>query len=266
MGKSTLATASFEIVGREGACIRGEVRVIEDGRAKPVLLLGHGFRGHRLWSFWPDIARRFAEKGFFAVTFDFTRIYAEEERLGDRKIAEISTLGQEITDWETLVDRLLVNGIGLEREADLGRVAVLGHSRAGTSAVLFAAEHQEIRAVVVWNGGAVPQAPTAADGAKLTLREEAIRNDLEVNGLRYHVSERLTELEVPTLFVQGGADNDRLLAANNDLQERYPDLSFTAIPGADHTFRAVHPYEGTTRHLDNAFEETVRFLTRVLPD
>jgi fermentation-respiration switch protein FrsA (DUF1100 family) len=38
-----------------------------------------------------------------------------------------------------------------------------------------------------------------------------------------------------------------------------------AIPGAGHTFGAVHPFGGRTPHLEQALAATIEFLRRHLP-
>lgn len=262
-----IAVASFDIPLAGGLRIRGEARAIKGGGPKPVVLLGHGFRAHRLWSFWPEVAGRFAKQGYYAVSFDFSRIAAEEDRLDPVKTAEAATLGQELEDWEAVLTQLLATGLGLDEEADKARIAVLGHSRAAGSGVLLASRQPAVRAVIAWNGGvSAPLAPIAAEGASLTVREEAIRADLAANAGRYDVVGAYGELEVPVLVVYGTADHERLLAAVDELQDAYPEQSFVAVRGADHSFGAKHPYEGFTKHLEDALDQSFRFLRRVFSE
>lgn len=267
MASHTLAVARFEIPLENELRIQGEVRVIEDGRRKPVVLLGHGFRAHRLWSFWPEVARRFAEQGYYTVSFDFSRIAAEEDRLDAEAVAESATFGRELADWEALVLRLRSEGLGLNEEADTERIVVLGHSRAAGSGLLFAAKGQWVQAFIAWNGGSsAPLAPVVPEGTEPSLRDQAIIADLKRNAHRYDVYGAYSELSIPALVVQGGADHERLLQSVSGLQEAYPDQSVVWIPGADHTFGAKHPYEGFTKHLEEAFEHSIRFLRRVFAD
>lgn len=265
MASHTLSIASFEIPHGDGLRIRGEVRALTDGRRKPVIILGHGFRAHRLWSFWPEVARRFAEAGYYTISFDFSRIAAEEDRLDAGTVAESATFGQELADWETVVSRLLSEGLGFDQEADPERIVLLGHSRAAGSAVLFAARLSAARAVIAWNGGvSAPLAPVVAEGTSPSLRDQAILKDLQHNADQYDVFGAYGKLRIPALVVQGGADHERLLKALSELQETYPEQSVVIVQGADHTFGAKHPYEGFTKHLEDAFENSIRFLRRVL--
>ena len=264
MASHALAIASFEIPLENELRLQGEVRVLEDGRRKPVVLLGHGFRAHRLWSFWPEVARRFAEQGYYTVSFDFSRIAAEEDRLDAKAVAEAATFGRELADWGALVSRLRAEGLGLNDEADTDRIVVLGHSRAAGSGLLFAAEGQGVQAFIAWNGGSsAPLAPVVPEGTEPSPRDQAIIADLDRNAHRYDVYGAYAVLPVPALVVQGGADHERLLRSASGLEEAYPGHSVVWIPGADHTFGAKHPYEGFTKHLEEAFEHSLRFLRRV---
>ena len=49
MSKEVLDHQKFRIELDDGSFLSGDVRTIKDGAAKPVLLIGHGFRGHKDW-------------------------------------------------------------------------------------------------------------------------------------------------------------------------------------------------------------------------
>ena len=60
----------FEIPCKDGLSIRGEVY-----RAEPSLgavIVCHGFKGFAHWAFFPYLARKLAEDGLTAITFDFS--------------------------------------------------------------------------------------------------------------------------------------------------------------------------------------------------
>ncbi|SFI87317.1 Dienelactone hydrolase [Paenibacillus sp. UNC496MF] len=260
MGKGLLEAVKFRIDGEDGLPLQGDVRTIENGAAKPILILGHGFRGHKDWGFWPDVAGRFAKRGFYVASFDFARIGARA--LGEEAEARASTVARELADWDAVVTMLLEGRLPLSSvEADRSRLAVLGHSRAGGTAILFAAEHPEVRAVAVWNGGG-PVRPAVADGGPPSAKERAILDDLELNSHRYQVVRRFGLLKIPALVVQGDRDHERLLAQNRELQKAAPAQSFVPVIGGDHAFGTADPYAGTTPELDLAFEATDTFLRR----
>lgn len=263
MSNQVIAVERFTIDLGGSHFIHGEVKAVEDGIAKPVLVLSHGFKGHKEWGFWPEVSRRFAEQGYYTVTYNFSRINARNEGQDERVVAAVSTVSREVRDIEAVVAGIRKGELPLANEADSKRVALLGHSRSGGSSIIYAADHAEIGAVVVWNGGSTPIRPTSEPGTELSPQEQAILADIDSNGERFNIVERFKALSIPVLFVQGDADNERLLAQNKRLQEAAPEQHFIFIAGGNHTFGAVDPYEGTTRELDEAFAETNRFLNTV---
>jgi len=266
MGKQLLEAAPFRIELEEGLHIDGDVRTIRDGNAKPVLIIGHGFRGHKDWGFWPDIAGRFAERGFYTVIFNFSRIAALAADPHGSRAAEASTISREIADWEAVTDVLLHRDLPLSAsEADTNRLSLLGHSRAGATSILFAAGQPAIQALIVWNGGGSPSRPVAEEGQALSLREQAIIGDLDRNADRLDVKRSFASLSIPALVVQGEQDNARLLEHNRELREAAPSQSFAYIRSGNHTFGAVDPYEGATAELEQAFEASASFLRFALP-
>ncbi len=266
MGKQLLEAAQFRIELEEGLHIDGDVRTFRDGIAKPALIIGHGFRGHKDWGFWPDIAGRFAERGFYAVSFNFSRIAAAAADPHGSRAAEASTVSREIADWEAVADVLLHKDLPLAAsEADTSRLSLLGHSRAGTTGILFAAGQPAVQALIVWNGGGSPNRPVAEDGRALSLREQAIIGDLDRNADRFDVKRAFAGLSIPALVLQGEQDNARLLEHNRELRKTASWQNFGYIPGADHAFGASEPYEGATAELEQAFEASASFLRFALP-
>lgn len=259
MSKQAIASETFEIGLGEGLKVKGRVRAIPDGVRKPVVVVAHGFRGFQDWAFWPEVAERLAGLGYYAVSFDFSRITAKEEGLDETQVAEASTVSQELSDLKALLGEIKHGGLPLREEADAGKVALLGHSRSGGSSIIHAGEHPEsVSAVVVWNGGASPV--NVSSDPDLTPVQRAVALDQEKNSERFNVTNHFVGLTQPALIVQGDADSQRLLDFVDRLKELAPGQKYVSIPGANHTFGVTHPYEGATEQLNAAFEETAAFL------
>lgn len=266
MGQATIANEAFRIEVEGGLLLNGDVKVYESNEKLPVLVLAHGFRGAKDWSFWPEVSSRFAAAGFYTVRFDFSRIAAKGEAsaLDEQAVAAAHTVSQELSDLETVVRYVRDGRLPLASRADAERLAVLGHSRAGGSVIVLGAGQEEVKAVVVWNGGGSPNRPVAANDEALTLAQQAILDDLAANAERFDVHRSFVALTKPALVVQGDQDNARLLEANRKLREAAPAQAFVDVALADHTFNASHPYEGATPQLEQALEATVEFLNRTL--
>lgn len=254
----------FTIKVQDELYIKGEVQTLQDGIKKPVLIISHGFRGHKDWGFWPSIAERFASNGFYTIRYDFSRISANRDGLDEQVIASASTVSQELADLSKLVSNLLNLELPFVHEADVSQIALLGHSRSGGSSIIYASEHEEIGAVAVWNGGRFPNHAEKVKEGTASLIERAVHEDLSANEERYDVIRAFAALKIAALLVQGDQDNEGLLAQNKKLREAAPSQHFASIAGGDHTFGILEEYENSTVQLEQAWNETLRFLKSVI--
>ncbi|MBW4083929.1 S9 family peptidase [Paenibacillus sp. S150] len=261
MGAEILTVESFRLPLDNGLYLEGEVRVLRDGHPKPVVLISHGFRGHKDWAFWPGVGTRLAESGFYTVSFNFSRIAARSAAgISPQAAAEAATLSRELLELEQLLHSLLEGRLPLGELADPEQLAVLGHSRAGGSNIVFAAEHPEVRALVVWNGGSAPVRRQGEKGPEPTLQEAAVAEDLQRNKQRFDLERALGALSAPALIIQGDQDREALLQQNADFRKAAPQHRYHAVKGADHTFNTADPYEGPTSALNEAAALTIEFL------
>ncbi|CAM4183391.1 dienelactone hydrolase [Paenibacillus endophyticus] len=262
MAEKTIVSEVFEIRLSEQLLLRGKVKTLEGEGARPVVIVGHGYRGFQDWAFWPEVTDQLAESGFYTISFDFSRITAKEAGGDEAVIAKASTVSQELADLDVILQHVKQKLLPHSERADSKRVALIGHSRAGSSSLILAAEQPaDVQAVVVWNGGAAPSGAAAEQQA--TLLQQTVAEDAEANKARFNVLEHFGSLKQPVLLVQGSSDNERLLAVNKQLKEANPEQTFVSIEGADHVFGVRHPYEGTTLYLSEALQATLSFLDKV---
>ncbi|QSF44521.1 alpha/beta hydrolase family protein [Paenibacillus tianjinensis] len=260
MGQQTLAAESFRLPLENGLFIEGQVRVPPGVDPAPVVLLSHGFRGHKDWAFWPEVSGRLAESGFYTVSFNFSRIVAHSAAgIAEREAAEAATLSRELDDLQQVLRSLRGGRLPLAERADPVRLAILGHSRAGGGNIIFAAEHPEVQALVVWNGGSAP-ARTPGSGQALTFQERVLQLDQERNKGRFDLEHALSFLSAAALVIQGDQDRDSLLQQNARFREQAPQHRYYSVRGADHTFNTTDPYEGATPELNEALALTLEFL------
>ena len=114
--------------------IRGEARIPRGAPPRSAVVLLHGFRAFRSWSFLPWLARQLAASGYAAVTFDFSRngVGPDPGRFSELKAFAGNTVSREVREVGWVLDRVL-DGEVIPRTPD--RVALLGHGRGGSDAV-----------------------------------------------------------------------------------------------------------------------------------
>ena len=122
----------FTVTGSGGKPVRA---VAHGPEGAPAVLIAHGFKGFKDWGMFPWIAERLADAGFRAVRFDF------------------SHNGVEATDFDRL-DLFLLDTWTRPQEdmaamssARGGPLGLLGHSRGGADAILFARHEPRVRCV-----------------------------------------------------------------------------------------------------------------------
>lgn len=267
-------------LGKEDRIIRGDVFTATTLSPLPVVILCHGFKGFKNWGFFPHAAKVLADRGFAVITFNFS-MNGVGENLEDfdelDKFAR-NTYSREQEDLAYLLDRLLEGDLPLNEAMDTGKIALVGHSRGGGNSLIFAMDHPEIGAVVLWNSIAcvdlfseelkqeirekgVATIPNARTGQAMPIRREVL-DDLERNRERFNILKRLPSFERPLLILHGSADRSVPLTAAKQLASAASHARLIVIEGADHTFGCVHPFRGTTPYLDQALDETARFLHR----
>ncbi|AJY74484.1 alpha/beta hydrolase [Paenibacillus beijingensis] len=282
MEERTIVTEPFVIDLGSGLKVRGEVRCAGLPGLKPVLLIAHGFKAFKDWGFFPYIAERFAASGFYTVTFNFSCNGVNETDFDELDKFAVNTYSREQGDLAAVLHAVQQRQLPLASEADARTVAVLGHSRGGGNAILFAAEHPAVKAVVTWNGVAranlfdasfeaeaaskgVAYTPNARTGQQMPI-SHVFFEDLKSQGERFNIAQRLSRLteRIPVLLVLGSADSERIVTGFGALREAAPAARHHLIEGAAHTFGAVHPFAGTTPALEEALNVSVRFFAENL--
>lgn len=281
MNEARLLEQSFELELGAGLVVRGEVRVRpDDGRAKPVLVVLHGFKGFKDWAFVPYAARSFAAEGYAVITFNFSCNGVRETDFDELDKFAANTYSREQADLAALLSACAEGRLPFADLMDRGNVFLLGHSRGGGNSVIFAAEHSYIKGVVCWNGIADcnlfdeafrQEVKRSGVGYVANMRTkqqmpiaEILFEDLDANRERFDIPAKAAAMETPILFIQGDQDSGRLLTGNRRLREAAPHKLHITIEGTGHTFGAVHPFTGTTAHLEQAIGLTRDFLNKLI--
>jgi alpha-beta hydrolase superfamily lysophospholipase len=221
---------SFEIPTGDEYPIRADLYP-PDGRTAPaVVILCHGFKGHRRWGFLPDLALGLQRTGLAAVSMDFSmngrsRIFSSDS---DRRAPftrpdafSLNTIRRELDDLAAVVR--VIRSTHLDgRLAPDAPIGLFGHSRGALIALLTAVEQDAIRAICTWSTPAdanffTPEQKRkwrrdgayaftdAADGVSLSI-DVGYLEDLEKNAERYDIAGRIAGLRIPFLMVHGSQD------------------------------------------------------------
>ncbi|MCM3748504.1 alpha/beta hydrolase [Paenibacillus pasadenensis] len=275
--QEAVLTSPFELRLSDGGLIRGDIRVTAAGGSRPAVLIAHGFKGFKDWGFFPYAAEQLARAGFYTITFNFSRNgVSGSQEFDELGKFGLNTYSREQADLERVIAALIRKELPHQEKADPKRLGLIGHSRGGGNALLFAAEHPLVRAAVSWNGIAranlfeaafeeearregVAFTPNARTGQQMPIRKEFFE-DLDANAERFDIPARLASLRIPVLLIQGDQDSPRLLEAFRILKDAAQNGTSLLLEGAGHTFGTVHPFAGTTASLESGLEATIEFL------
>ena len=247
---------TFELPGSGGRPIRAARHGTEGA---PCVLVLHGFKGFKDWGMFPWIAERLAESGFEAIRFDFSHNGVEETDFDRLDLFLLDTWTRHQEDLDALLTHI-------DRP-----VALLGHSRGGADAILFAGREARVRAVATLAAVADTMVPADAEAVVRELGYYPIPNartkqtmpmarTVFDDAANHSVEAAARAMTQPLLLVHGTSDESVPFEHAGRIASWHPDAEVLGIEGGGHTFGAVHPWQGPTPDLERALERICRFL------
>lgn len=252
-----------------------------------VVILVHGFKGHKRWGFYPYLAERLREAGMAALAVDlshngtFPAPEGTQRRYPRPDLFERNTLRREYDDLGCVINYVEAGSLGIH-----GPLGLFGHSRGAVGAILQAIEHPTVRALCTWSSTDDPDFHTPAqkeawrrDG-RLAFADTqsgehlaigiAYLDDLEQRHATYHLAERVRELRMPHLTVHGRQDLVIPVQSATMLYEAESQLEHRRLLLLDtgHTFGIPPesaPLDVPPKALVRAVDETVAWFARFLP-
>ena len=254
--------------------LRGALHPAADPAA-PTVVIAHGFKAFMGWGMFPWIADRLAASGFAAVRFDFSHNGADDHGDFTRlDLFQANTYTREQEDLGRLIDAIAAGSEPFGRRCRPERIGLLGHSRGGGGVILKAADDARVGAVATLaaiartdrfpaeareaaeRDGFFP-IPNARTGQMMPVGVEAFR-DAE----NHDIPAAAAALRCPLFVVHGDQDESVSIEDARVLQGCGGTL--LEIPGAKHTFGAVHPFAGPTPHLEQAVDAVSGFFRTAL--
>ena len=271
----------FEIEGADGGPLRGDLYAAALAGPRAVLLC-HGFRGYKDWGFIPLLASTIAAQGTPVAAFNMSGsgIACPDGAFTERERFRKSTYAAELGDIHRVAR-------WLHRRLDSGDpiLGLMGHSRGGAMALLYAASHPEVRTIVSLAApsriGVWPDAAFEAwrDHRPHIVRDFRTRADLELgpeiyedivqNGAAYDLHRAAASLTIPYLVVQGDRDRSVPLEEGRRLASWGPreTTELAIIENAGHSFQAGDKIRRTPPQLLEMIERVSAWVRRTMePD
>lgn len=275
---------TIKIKNRHGDNLNTDVRYPENADINsklPVVILFHGFKGFKDWGCFPYMMEKITAEGFCTVAFNFSYNGTGDDEKDQSDFTRLdlfakNTFSRELDDAGSLIDYLFENAG--ELNIDTERVTLLGHSRGGGTAILKAAEDKRINRLIVlssvcnfdrysetlktkWKETGYFEVLNSRTNQVMRMNYTLIE-DLENNSDRLDIQKAVSKLEIPALIIHGTQDITVDYSNAEDLYSRSnKDLtSLKLIDNTGHTFGAVHPFEGSTKALEEVISLIINFI------
>ncbi|GAA5787356.1 alpha/beta hydrolase [Chitiniphilus shinanonensis] len=230
----------------QGVPLTGSIDVPDTGIGRDVLLLMHGFTGHRmeLAYFFVDLGRRLAARGVTVYRFDFRGCGESGGRFVDISVADQIRQIEALMHW--LRERHPEVRLHLAGFSMGGLAAAHATARGAAPATLtLIAPAGNLKDVVQRNCDAgVALADGTVDLLALpigpTLRDELANLDTYAG---------LARIDVPTLVIQGSADAAVPLAVGRRIAQTIPGARWHEVPDADHIFGRIAARDALARAM-----------------
>lgn len=252
-----------------------------------VILLAHGFKGFRNYSFLPFAAQHFARCGYTVIRLDFSLngMRGTADRVLDLDAFARNTIGREVDDVTTTLQAILQQSEFADvRTTMTGRIHLVGHSRgggivqlAGRNLITAPIPSLNLGKVVVWNSVShwdrwTPRQRDAWKSAGFMEIENSrtgqkLRMDASyVDHVEQHHDEinpvlAAASLGSRLLYIHAAADLTVPLSEMRQAREQNGNIANEhVITGTSHTFGMTHPIDRITPAVTDAFDTTVEFL------
>lgn len=271
------------ITGKNGRDILGDLRYLDDGIQKPVIILCHGFKGFKDWGHFNLLANSMAEQGFIVFKFNFSHNGGTMEDpidFPDLNAFSENTYIKELNDIEVVLDEVNKSRLNNELKNWNQKTYLIGHSRGGGVSILKASEDDRIQKLVTWAAIADVKDlfPNAKDLRKWkesgvyyikngrTFQDMpmdyAFVEEVELNSERLSIESACRKLKVPHLILHGTKDPTVKVGRARYIKSWNMNAEIFEIDQAEHTFGGTHPFEEDElpEHSQILIEKTVQFL------
>ena len=276
--------AAFEIPGAAGEIARGNVHLpaADPGGRLPLVLVLHGFKGYKDYGFFPHLTQRLADSGVVAVRFNFSHSGIDDDpsTFGRPDLFERDAWSKQLADVQAVIAAAEAGDLPHAERMDLARLAVVGHSRGGVTALLTAGTDRRIQATVSLSAprgtGTLLEhdkqairehgyivSPSSRTGQDLRIGR-AWLDDLEQNAEKLDLLAAVARIDGPLLIAHGTGDASVPVDCAYAIAGAYgADAEMLLVDGAGHTFDCVNPFEGPSPALEELIARVTGFLGRI---
>jgi pimeloyl-ACP methyl ester carboxylesterase len=252
----------------------------------PLVIFCHGYKGFKDWGAWDLVAEAFADAGFFFVKFNFSHNGGTIDQpidFPDLEAFSDNNYSIELEDLDDLINHLHSSENSFIKNIDLNHSILIGHSRGGGIATIYASKHNRITQLVTWAGvsdfgkrmGTTEELQQwKADGIKYVVNGRTKQKmphkyqfyeDFKANEARFNIETSARKIRIPHLIVHAKEDPSVSFNEAVALHKFNPQSELFSVSDSDHVFGASHPLKNSTlpAKLLTVVVKTIDFIRKL---
>ncbi len=274
-----LREITFSVENARGDAVDGDLRFVENGEAKPVVVFCHGFKGFKDWGPFPEWGRRLARASVVSVHMNFS--YNGVHRDQPTEFTELdkfadNTFTRELDDLQAVLDAI-EEGTLPDAPVDPNHVGLMGHSRGGGTVILQAERDDRVGALVTWSSVSTfvnrfsdeqiedwetkgyTEIRNSRTGQVMRLNKH-LYDDTMAHADELDVRGAAEGIDVPWLVVHARDDESVDFSAGETLASATETAELMEASGG-HTFEGEHPFDGPVPELlETVWDRTLDFF------
>lgn len=254
---------------------------ISSNKLLPIVVIVHGFTGHKDWGFLPYLSQKLSENDFISIVLNFTTDCVDPDNdwfINVEKFATF-TISQEVDELNLLINKILAKEVlpeFIQNIADCNKIFLVGQSLGGAVSLIYAANFNRVEKIVFlgtvgtlfrytkrqvsdWKEKGVWVFKNTRSGQELKINfsyyQDLVEND-------YKLEKYLSSISIPILYIHGSEDLTVPLKEIESLIRRAknPFVELKIIENTGHTFGIDHPFVQPSKPLIEAIDETIKFF------
>lgn len=255
----------------------------KDNTTKPIIIFCHGFKGFKDWGHFPLLLDELAKHNYDVVSFNFSLNGGTVEQpidFPDLDAFSKNTYSQELEDLGIVVD-FIENELIKTFSFLKNEIYLMGHSRGGGIAILYAAKDNRIKKLITlaavsdlvkrlpneeelkeWEKAGVKYILNGRTKQEMPMHYDFV-TDLLTNSEALNIKQAEKELRISHLILHGQKDDTVDYHEAIELSHLNSSSNLKLLESANHTFGGFHPFNENTLPADtqNCLSEILLFLS-----
>lgn len=278
--------SQLEIQGAEGKALLFDIHIPLGKEKVPLLVFAHGFKGFKDWGCWQQLSNYFVQNGIAFLKFNFSHNGTTTDApsdFGDLDAFGRNNFSKEQDDLKAVFS--WIEAQGSHYDVDVNRLYLMGHSRGGGSAIVFAEQNPQVKALITLASvgslnysslfhDPVQSAIWKKEGKHIVMNGRTnqamplyyqLFEDFKANEEAFDIKRAIANTDQAILIIHGTDDQAVSLAHAFDLAEAQPNAVLKVIDEGNHVLGGYHPYEekGLPKHMEEAADSILQFLGQI---